>query len=77
MPLQDKLKALRRAAGLSQEALAVAAGLSGSLVRKIEQGESLDPRMSTLKALAKVLGVSLDELTADDEGEAPKRKRGK
>jgi hypothetical protein len=34
--------------------------------------------MSTLKALAQVLGVSLDELTADDEGEAPKkRKKGR
>ena len=39
-------------------------------MRKIEQGESTDPRMSTRKAVAKALGVSLDVLTADNGNDA-------
>lgn len=62
MPLRDRLRRLRTAAGLTQQQLAVKAGLSVSVVVHLEGGRIPDPRMSTLKALAKALGVGLDEL---------------
>ena len=61
-PFGARLRALRGAARMSRASLAAAAGLSVSLVEKLEQGQTADPRLSTLYALADVLGVSLDEL---------------
>ena len=72
MPLKDRLKQLRAAAGLTQQALATKAGLSMATVIHMEGGRTPDPRASTLKALARALGVTVDELLADDdEGDAP------
>ena len=61
-PLAARLKELRVAAGMSQQSLAVAAGLSVSLVSQIEQGSRSDPRISTTAALARAMGVTLDDL---------------
>ena len=83
MPIGDRLKRLRTAAGLTQQALATKAGLSMSAVIHIEKGRIPDPRGSTLKALAGALGVTVDELLSDEpeappvEGEQPKEPRGK
>jgi transcriptional regulator with XRE-family HTH domain len=72
MPLKDRLKELRKAAGLTQQALAEKARLSISAVVHIEKGRIPDPRASTVKALAGALGVTIDELLAnDDQGEPP------
>lgn len=60
--LAGRLKAFREAANLSQQELAVAAGLSISIVSHLEQGRKTDPRISTLLALARVLAVPLQEL---------------
>jgi transcriptional regulator with XRE-family HTH domain len=70
MPISDKVKELRKAAGLTQQALATNAGLSMSAVIHIEKGRIPDPRGSTLKALARALGTTVDELLADDGGES-------
>jgi transcriptional regulator with XRE-family HTH domain len=75
MPIGDRLKRLRKAAGMTQQALATAAGLSMSAIIHIEAGRIPDPRLSTLKALARALGVTLDELGSNGgepaEGSAP------
>jgi transcriptional regulator with XRE-family HTH domain len=71
MPIGDRLKRLRTAAGLTQQALATKAGLSMSAIIHIEKGRIPDPRGSTLKALAGALGVTVDELLSEDEPEAP------
>jgi transcriptional regulator with XRE-family HTH domain len=63
--LATRLKELRVAAGMSQQSLAVAAGLSVSLVSQIEQGARSDPRISTTAALARALGVTLDDLVSE------------
>ena len=63
-PIARRLKKLRATAGMSQQSLAVAAGLSVSLVSQIERGSRSDPRTSTTAALARALGVTLDELVA-------------
>jgi transcriptional regulator with XRE-family HTH domain len=77
MALKDKLQELRRAAGLTQQELATAAGLSVSVVQHIERGAIPDPRVSTLKAVAKALDATIDELIANG-GEASSRPaRGK
>lgn len=62
-----KLGRAREAAGISQERLAHAAGISTFTYRKMEKGESnpgtpANPRLRTLVALAEVLGVRLDAL---------------
>jgi transcriptional regulator with XRE-family HTH domain len=83
-PLKDRLKELRKASGLTQQALAVKAGLSVSNVVHIEAGRIPDPRVNTVKAIADALGCKVDDLLAEAPGvppEAPpkkgKRKGGK
>lgn len=77
-----RLKQLRDEAGLTQQALATAAGLSMSGVMQMEQGKRPDPRLSTVRALAKALGTDLNTLgglepsaTAKGKGKG-KRKEG-
>jgi transcriptional regulator with XRE-family HTH domain len=77
MPIKDRLRELRTAAGLTQQELAVKAGLSMSAVAHLEGGRIPDPRLSTLKALARALGVSLDDLARDEGEEPPKKTRKK
>jgi transcriptional regulator with XRE-family HTH domain len=71
-PIARRLKELREIAGMSQQSLAVSAGLSVSLVSQIERGSRVDPRVSTITALATALGVSLDELVGRN-GSVPPR----
>jgi transcriptional regulator with XRE-family HTH domain len=57
----------RVAAGLTQERLAVAAGITAFTYRKLEKGESnpgtpANPRLRTLVALAEVLGSNVTDL---------------
>lgn len=66
----------REAAGLSRQGLAVKAGLSVSVVARLEQVTIPDPRLSTIMAIAAALGCGVDDLlTAPAEEVAPKRKR--
>jgi transcriptional regulator with XRE-family HTH domain len=74
MTFGERLKELREAAGLSQEALARAAGLSTSTVAKTEQRD-IDPSWSTVQALAKALGVSSEDFR--EGAPPPKKKKGK
>ena len=60
------LRARREAAGISQEALALDAGLSTSYVKLLERGQR-QPALAALIALARVLGCSAAELVADVE----------
>ena len=61
MALAVNLKRLRSRKGLTQEALARKAGVSLGYVARLEIGRH-DPKLSTLKRLAKALGVKLAEL---------------
>jgi transcriptional regulator with XRE-family HTH domain len=63
------LKRLREARDLSQQALAIAAGLSVGVVSHTEQGQAGSPRIATLSALARALGVRVEELLAGTEWE--------
>jgi DNA-binding XRE family transcriptional regulator len=67
MALKDQIRRLRIAAGLTQQQLATQAGLAISSVIHMEKGRAPNPRLSTLRALAKVLNCGLDELTKEEE----------
>ena len=75
----ERLKQLRDKAGLTQEALARAAGISVSAVSKLEQ-TAIDPSWSTVQALARALGVeckALKEEAAAAEAKPKRTRKGK
>ncbi len=57
MSLLNQLEATRKAAGLTQAELAERSGVNRMTVGRLEAG--LDPRLSTLQALARSLGLEL------------------
>ena len=63
--LTARIKTLRETAGLSQQEVAARGDLSVSLVAKLEQGKKVNPRASTLLALALALGVTPGALLDD------------
>src|SRR5258707_1119851 len=69
--LGKRLKEVREAAGLSQQALAVRAGLSISVVSRLEQGAQDNPRLHTIKAIADALGVTVDDLLREERPASP------
>lgn len=58
LPLIAHLAQARKAQHLTQAELAERAGLSRMTVQRMESG-SLDPRLSTLQEMARVLGLEL------------------
>lgn len=60
----DRLKRLRENKRLSLRALGKAAHVSHSFIADIEAGRS-KPSLDTLTALARVLGVSISDITGD------------
>ena len=82
--LSEKLYALRKSRGLTQEQLAEALGVSRQAVSKWESGAS-EPELASLRAISAFFGVSLDSLLGGgapgpEEGqagrEAPAGSRG-
>lgn len=60
-----RIRDLRNKKGLSQEKLARLANVSFTTVVKIESGESRHPTIQTMAGIAKVLGISLDDLAKE------------
>jgi len=65
------LKHIRETQSLSQRALAKAAGITQAALFRLESGAT-DSRLSTLRALAKVLNVTVAEIIGEGK---PARKR--
>lgn len=65
--LADRIKAARKAKALTKSDVDRLAGLTPGHTYQIECGRRLDPSGSTLKAIAAVLCVTVDELLAADE----------
>ena len=66
--LLARVKELREARGLSQEAFAEKAGLGYKYYQHVESGRRRDIRLSTIEKLAKACGLKLWELlNLDDE----------
>ena len=71
MRLAIKLRALRRAHGFTQEYVAYTSGISTYTYQKFEKGESnpgtpLNPRLSTLVALANTFDIDVRDLLTFD-----------
>jgi transcriptional regulator with XRE-family HTH domain len=64
--LAGALRRLRRASGNTQEHVAYEAGITVAALARIERGEA-NPRWTTVRRIAKALGVSLSELVQEDE----------
>jgi 8-oxo-dGTP diphosphatase/putative hydrolase of the HAD superfamily len=63
--LGKRLQMARQKAGLTQQQLCQKAGLSFSTLTKIERGAIKAPSIFTIRAIAGVIGTSLDELVGD------------
>ncbi|MBI2515021.1 helix-turn-helix transcriptional regulator [Candidatus Wolfebacteria bacterium] len=61
--ISQNLRKMRETKGLSQEKLARLSDVANNTIVKIEAGKNKNPTLDTLKKVAKVLGVSIDELT--------------
>ena len=61
----DRLKKLRRRAMLTQEQLAQKSGVALTTINRIETATVEDPHFSTLRKLARALGVEARELVED------------
>jgi transcriptional regulator with XRE-family HTH domain len=69
-----RLRELREAAGLTQQALADLAGMHRQGVNKLEMGER-EPTWASVKALCRALGVRCTAF--EDEAPPPAKKGGK
>jgi predicted transcriptional regulator len=67
---KEDLKRLRRAAGLTQKQLAEKAGVSQSLIARIERG-TVDPRFSTVRRIMSALEPLKSTRTAEDIMSSP------
>lgn len=66
MELNEKLQELRKQRGLTQEELAQALYVSRTAISKWESGRGY-PNIESLMTIAKVFGVTIDELLSGDE----------
>jgi transcriptional regulator with XRE-family HTH domain len=64
-PLKERLKEERRRAALTQGELAEKAGVGVNTIVRIETGEIKEPRVSTLRKLARALGLEARDLLTD------------
>jgi DNA-binding XRE family transcriptional regulator len=60
--LSEELLRLRKESFLSQRDLAQKAGVSPTTIMHLETGESVDPRLSTVRKIAEALGVDPNSL---------------
>jgi len=58
----DNIKKYRNKLGISQDALSKRANLAFHTIAKIEAGSTPDPRIETLKKIAKGLNVGVGDL---------------
>lgn len=65
--LADVLQRRRIERGLSKNALAKAVGIDEKQIRRYEAGEA-QPGLHVAKRMARVLGISLDELAGEPDG---------
>jgi transcriptional regulator with XRE-family HTH domain len=67
------LRRYRAERGIAQEKLALIAGVDRTMVSKIER-ELTNPSIETLLKLANVLGVTVSDLLANDQGKQDEKR---
>ena len=70
------LSDVRNSKNLSQNQLAKKAGVPQSVISDIESGKTKAPRFDTLRSIAGVLGVTIDELMKGQDDYDEKRNSG-
>lgn len=70
--LGTRIRRLRKSAGLTQEQLAVRAGVVGMTVSKLERMCEASPRWTTIERIAEALGTDAITLMSDAEIPRPK-----
>lgn len=73
LPYGAALRRVRLAAGMSQEQLALEAGVQRNFVSLIETGQN-QPTISTVAKLARALGMLASELVAEAEWNETRRR---
>ncbi|MDR1066980.1 MAG: helix-turn-helix domain-containing protein [Clostridiales bacterium] len=79
MVFHEKIRRVRRTAGISKEQLSERADISIDVLSQLESGE-IEPEKADVSKLAKALGVSAKRLLDDSVNEAPraaKKRAGK
>lgn len=71
MKLSEKIKALRKGAGMSQEEFGARLNVSRQAITKWESGEGL-PDIGNLLALSRMFNLSLDDLLSEEKALAEK-----
>ena len=66
MTFGNKLRALRKKAGMTQEMLAIEIGVTARMITHYESGKSYPPLEKTPK-IAKFFGVTIDSLMSEEE----------
>lgn len=61
--IAKNMKKYRTMAGISQDKLSKLAGITLYTITKIESGATPDPRIETVKKIAKALKITLNDLT--------------
>jgi transcriptional regulator with XRE-family HTH domain len=62
----DRVRAIRKAKGLTQEQLALLLKRPTSYVTRFESNEFMDPKVGTVKRFAKALGITVSDFLSDD-----------
>jgi transcriptional regulator with XRE-family HTH domain len=62
MTVGQRIRRERKRLAITGRELARRAGLAQSLISSIERGQTLDPRVSTVIALSRVLGLTVQDL---------------
>lgn len=76
LPFGAALRRLRLAAGMSQESLALEAGVQRNFISLIETGQN-QPTITTITKLARALGIKASELVAEAERESQSAGQGR
>jgi putative transcriptional regulator len=76
--LGERIRQARVRYGMSQAELARRIGISKTSMNEIERGETHDPRFSVVEAIARTLGMSLDDFASTVQGaQHPPSKRSR
>jgi len=62
----DKIAEYKKKLGLTTEELSIRSGVPVGTLNKILSGATRDPKLETLKAIAKVLGLTLSDFDDED-----------
>ena len=66
--LYERIRAVREERGLTQQAVARAAGIATDMISRLENGHYTSPGLRTLLRIAEGMGVSLGQLLPESAG---------